>query len=185
MTIKIPEICTSSHQHLQVATCKMSFWHNTSTRLIGVATAKDAWLILFWFLRQFYVIKRQIAAELTVFKIFSSIWKPSQAFYALATTVALCKPWQFYSYLGVYTAETVHPKIRNNLTILPSIFVGLGMLFVWIIGYLVTWRITAYILALPNILIFLSLLLLPESPYWLIEANKIDLAEYEKYFLMF
>ena len=88
-------------------------------------------------------------------------------------------------YLGVYTAETVHPKIRNNLTILPSIFVGLGMLFVWIIGYLVTWRITAYILALPNILIFLSLLLLPESPYWLIEANEIDLAEYEKYFLMF
>ena len=71
------------------------------------------------------------------------------------------------------------------MTILPSIFVGLGMLFVWIIGYLVTWRITAYILALPNILIFLSLLLLPESPYWLIEANEIDLAEYEKYFLMF
>ena len=68
------------------------------------------------------------------------------------------------------------------MTILPSIFVGLGMLFVWIIGYLVTWRITAYILALPNILIFLCLLLLPESPYWLIEANKIDLAEYEKYF---
>ena len=89
-----------------------------------------------------------------------------------------------FIHLGVYTAETVHPKIRNNLTILPSIFVGLGMLFVWIIGYLVTWRITAYILALPNILIFLSLLLLPESPYWLIEANKIDLAEYEKYLLI-
>ena len=71
------------------------------------------------------------------------------------------------------------------MTILPSIFVGLGMLFVWIIGYLVTWRITAYILALPNILIFLCLLLLPESPYWLIEANKIDLAEYEKYFCIF
>ena len=70
------------------------------------------------------------------------------------------------------------------MTILPSIFVGLGMLFVWIIGYLVTWRITAYILALPNILIFLCLLLLPESPYWLIEANKIDLAEYEKYLLI-
>ena len=65
-------------------------YHNTSTRLIGAATAKDAWLILFWFLRQFFVIKRQIAAESTFFNFFSSIWKPSQAFYALAATVALC-----------------------------------------------------------------------------------------------
>ena len=64
--------------------------HNTSTRLIGAATAKDAWLILFWFLRQFYVIERQIAAESTFFKYFSIIWKPSQAFYAVAATVALC-----------------------------------------------------------------------------------------------
>ena len=53
--------------------------HNTSTRLIGAATAKDAWLILFWFLRQFYVIERQIAAASTFFKYFSIIWKPSQA----------------------------------------------------------------------------------------------------------
>ena len=66
--------------------------HNTSTRLIGVATAKDAWLILFCFLRQFYVIKRQITAESTFFKFFSIIWKPSQAFYAVAATVALCSP---------------------------------------------------------------------------------------------
>ena len=64
--------------------------HNTSTRLIGAATAKDAWLILFWFLRQFYVIKRQIAAESTFFNFFSIIWKPSQASYTLAATVALC-----------------------------------------------------------------------------------------------
>ena len=63
--------------------------HNTSTRLIGAARAKDAWLILFWFLRQFYVIKRQIAAESTFFKFFSIIWKPSQAFYAVAAKVAL------------------------------------------------------------------------------------------------
>ena len=66
-----------------------SEFHNTSTRLIGAAMAKDAWLILFWFLRQFYVIKRQIAAESTFFKFFSIIWKPSQAFYAVAATVAL------------------------------------------------------------------------------------------------
>ena len=69
--------------------------HNTSTRLIGAATAKDAWLILFWFLRQFYVIKRQIAAESMFFKFFSIIWKPSQASYALTATVALCTMSKF------------------------------------------------------------------------------------------
>ena len=84
-----------------------------------------------------------------------------------------------YYILGVYTAETVHPKIRNNLTILPSIFTSIGMLSVWIIGFFAHWRTTAYIFMIPHIVIFLCMLPLPESPYWLIEANKIDLAEYD------
>ena len=84
-----------------------------------------------------------------------------------------------YYILGVYTAETVHPKIRNNLTILPSIFTCIGMLSVWIIGFFAHWRTTAYIFMIPHIVIFLCMLPLPESPYWLIEANKIDLAEYD------
>ena len=115
--------------------------HNTSTRLIGAATAKDAWLILFWFLRQFYVIKRQIAAESTFFKFFSTIWKPSQAFYAVAATVALCKgahplflPTSFWKSnppqnsnfspnqlpkIGYFCLST--PKIRFTLLICPRI----------------------------------------------------------------
>ena len=88
----------------------------------------------------------------------------------------------FPSYIiGVYTAETVHPKIRNNLTILPSIFTSIGMLSVWIIGFFAHWRTTAYIFMIPHIVIFLCMLPLPESPYWLIEANKIDLAEYDSF----
>ena len=64
------------------------------------------------------------------------------------------------NFLGVYIAETVHPSIRNNLTIIPSIFMS------------------AYILTIPSIMVSLCLIALPESPYWLVEAQKIDLAKY-------
>ena len=121
---------------------------------------------------------------------------------SVAITCHIASPGQYYTYfynerynnkefpyillwfyiLGVYTAETVHPKIRNNLTILPSIFTCIGMLSVWIIGFFAHWRTTAYIFMIPHIVIFLCMLPLPESPYWLIEANKIDLAEYDQFY---
>ena len=82
------------------------------------------------------------------------------------------------NFLGVYIAETVHPSIRNNLTIIPSIFMSAGFLFTWVIGYFETWRNTAYILTIPSIMVSLCLIALPESPYWLVEAQKIDLAKY-------
>ena len=38
-----------------------------------------------------------------------------------------------YDLLGVYIAETVHPSIRNNLTIIPSIFMSAGFLLTWVV----------------------------------------------------
>ena len=56
-----------------------------------------------------------------------------------------------------------------------------GTLFVWIIGYFESWRTTAFLCVIPNIIVVLSLIPFPESPYWLIEANNIDLARYIKF----
>ena len=53
-----------------------------------------------------------------------------------------------------------------------------GFLLTWVVGYFETWRNTAYILTIPSILVSLCLIALPESPYWLVEANKTDLAKY-------
>ena len=53
-----------------------------------------------------------------------------------------------------------------------------GFLFTWVVGYFETWRNTAYILTIPSILVSLFLIPLPESPYWLVEANKKELAKY-------
>ena len=45
-----------------------------------------------------------------------------------------------------YISETVHPNIRGTLATLPAFMMAAGMLMVWIIGYFLTWRMTAYIL---------------------------------------
>ena len=54
-----------------------------------------------------------------------------------------------------YIAETVHPKIRGSLVILPGIFLVLGQFFV----------------------IILMLLVLPETPYWLVSKNRSSSAK--------
>ena len=92
--------------------------------------------------------------------------------------VVLNKTIYLFSTQGVYIAESAHPKIRNNLTILPSILMSFGIWFVWTLGYFVSWRTTAFLCIIPNIIVILCLIPLPESPYWLVEAGKIDLAEY-------
>ena len=59
-----------------------------------------------------------------------------------------------------------------------------GTLFVWIAGYFESWRTTAFLCMIPNIIVVLGLIPFPESPYWLIEADKVDLAKYVKHLLI-
>ena len=75
------------------------------------------------------------------------------------------------SSIGPYIAETSHASIRGSLVILSSFFTAFGISFVWIIGYFLNWRSTAFILIIPPILMTLFIILFPETPYWLIENN--------------
>ena len=81
------------------------------------------------------------------------------------------------SSVGVYISETVHPKIRGTLVILPAFFMACGMLTVWILGYFFTWRTTAFLVMIPMVVLFIGLIPLPESPYWLVEDGKHSLAK--------
>ena len=70
---------------------------------------------------------------------------------------------------------------------MPDFFMALGTFLVWIAGYFLSWRNTAYVSMVPSILLTLIMISLPETPYWLIEADKIELAEYvilHKYLLI-
>ena len=60
---------------------------------------------------------------------------------------------------------------------MPDFLLAFGTWSIWILAYFVSWRITAYIAMVPPILICLIMFYLPETPYWLIEADRIDLAE--------
>ena len=71
-----------------------------------------------------------------------------------------------------YLSETVHPSIRSSLVALPAFMVAFGQLSVWILGYFLPWRTTAYLLVIPSVLLSLFIIPLPETPYWLIEQNK-------------
>ena len=72
-----------------------------------------------------------------------------------------------------YISETVHPSLRATLMTMPGFMIAAGMLLVWTLGYFLTWRIIAHLLVIPPILLILSILPLPETPYWLIENNQV------------
>ena len=73
--------------------------------------------------------------------------------------------------------ETVHPSLRGSLVILPGIFMTFGQLVSWILGYFLSWRTTAYVLIIPPLLLMLLFISFPESPYWLVENRKLNLAK--------
>ena len=52
-----------------------------------------------------------------------------------------------------------------------------GMLTVWILGYFYTWRTTAFLVMIPMVVLFIGLIQLPESPYWLVEDDQYNLAQ--------
>ena len=50
--------------------------------------------------------------------------------------------------------------------------VGFGSLFALVLGYLMNWRTIAFILAAVSFITSVSILLLPETPYYLVEKRK-------------
>ena len=58
-----------------------------------------------------------------------------------------------------YISETVHPNIRASIVTLPGFMNTLGILLVWSLGYFLSWRTTAYFLAISPIL--MAILIIP------------------------
>ena len=73
---------------------------------------------------------------------------------------------------GAYISETVHASQRNTLNSIQIVMVGFGSLFALVLGYLMNWRTIAFILAAVSFVTSVSILLLPETPYYLVEKRK-------------
>ncbi|KAJ9592465.1 hypothetical protein L9F63_015881 [Diploptera punctata] len=85
----------------------------------------------------------------------------------------------------VYVAETSHQSIRGMLVTWPSIFMALGILLVYLLGYCfpTQWRLVAGLSATFPILSALFSCFLPESPVWLANRGMHEKAQKNLRFL--
>ncbi|CAG9784870.1 unnamed protein product [Diatraea saccharalis] len=77
----------------------------------------------------------------------------------------------------VYTAEVSQPHLRGMLGALASVGVSTGVLIQYVIGSATTWNILAGISVIVPVLSLLGMLILPETPNYLLTNDKADKAE--------
>lgn len=80
----------------------------------------------------------------------------------------------YMSSIGVYISESVHSDLRGSMVVLSPFFLASGMLIDWIIGYFYSWKITAFFALFPCLILLITMTLLPETPYWLIQNNRFE-----------
>ncbi|CAL4068844.1 unnamed protein product, partial [Meganyctiphanes norvegica] len=111
----------------------------------------------------------------------------SWAFVGFAKSMAVLYVGRFITgiFLGifspvpqVYATEIAEPRIRGLMGAFPESAVALGSLLCYVFGSVVDWRWLSVLSALiPGIPLFISMVLLPESPQWLIKKGKLEQAE--------
>ena len=72
--------------------------------------------------------------------------------------------WLAYPSANVLVTEFVHLTVRGSLGSFTSLFLAIGMLQSYALGYLLSWRTMAWVLCYQPPLLLLCLLFLPESP---------------------
>ncbi|XP_047482489.1 facilitated trehalose transporter Tret1-like [Penaeus chinensis] len=74
----------------------------------------------------------------------------------------------------VYIVEVAHETVRGSLTCITDLFVGLGLLFTYILGISgLGWRWSAFTLGLvTNVPLIIGLSLFPDSPRWLATKDR-------------
>ncbi|XP_063821063.1 facilitated trehalose transporter Tret1-2 homolog isoform X1 [Ostrinia nubilalis] len=77
----------------------------------------------------------------------------------------------------VYTAEVAQPHLRGMLGALASVGVSTGVLIQYVLGSALPWHILAGISASVPMLSFLTMLLVPETPNFLLTQDKADRAK--------
>ncbi|KAF8769261.1 hypothetical protein HU200_006772 [Digitaria exilis] len=81
----------------------------------------------------------------------------------------------------VYIAEISPAAYRGSFTSFPEIFINLGILLGYISNYAfsglpdhINWRVMLAVGILPSVSIVFALLVIPESPRWLVMQNRAD-----------
>jgi MFS family permease len=75
---------------------------------------------------------------------------------------------------GVYISETTHKTMRNMFGAFQTISLTLGFVLAYVTCHFVDWRTASKILSVVPLVASVAMLLLPETPYWLVENGKIE-----------
>ncbi|KAL4143636.1 hypothetical protein QTP88_005948 [Uroleucon formosanum] len=76
-----------------------------------------------------------------------------------------------------YVGEITEPRLRGTIASLATTATMIGMLLIYILGYFFEWRTVALLSTLCPITCICLVLLIPESPLWLITNGQNDKAE--------
>ncbi|KAL2942205.1 Sugar transporter ERD6-like 5 [Bienertia sinuspersici] len=79
--------------------------------------------------------------------------------------------------LPVYIAEITPKNLRGGAVLLHQLILSCGIAFVYLVGLMTNWRALALLGALPCLVQLLGLLVVPESPRWLVKVG--DAKDYE------
>ena len=71
-------------------------------------------------------------------------------------------------------SECASPRIRGALSSLTASSLAMGILVAYIIGAFVEWWVLALILLMFPLCLFAGMILMPESPIWLVSQNRDD-----------
>jgi facilitated trehalose transporter len=73
----------------------------------------------------------------------------------------------------VYAAEISDKKIRSSMLCMNSLWVSFGIFLTYLLNYLnFKWQSIAWIYSVMTVLSFFLILIVPESPHWIIFFNK-------------
>ena len=76
----------------------------------------------------------------------------------------------------VYTSEITQPHLRGSLTALSSVFLSFGVLFQYTMGAFMSWNMMSAISCLVPVLALIGMLILPETPNYLVSHQKPEKA---------
>ena len=75
-------------------------------------------------------------------------------------------------FLGAYISETSEKHLRKRIGMCQSVLVSFGYIISHSLGYFIGWRLTCHVMVVITSLSSAFTLILPETPYWLIEKGR-------------